>query len=106
MNLEREPKFTVVGAGPGDPDLITLKAVKILQSADVVLYDALVNKEILKHVSVNAELHFVGKRKGYKRYSQEDINDLIVEFAPYFRQTRPPNQTTRVADDDIERAKS
>lgn len=81
MNLKKEPKLTVVGAGPGDPDLITLKAIKALKSADVVLYDALVNKEILKHVGFGAVLKFVGKRKGYKRYSQDEINALIVDLA-------------------------
>ena len=81
MNTQKEPKLSVVGAGPGDPDLITLKAVKALQAADVVLYDALVNKEILKHANPLAELHFVGKRKGYKRYSQDEINQMIVDLA-------------------------
>ncbi|MBU2995120.1 uroporphyrinogen-III C-methyltransferase [Cellulophaga baltica] len=71
-------KLTVIGAGPGDPDLITLKAVKALQLADVVLYDALVNPELLNH-AVNAELVFVGKRKGCYSYQQEQINELIVE---------------------------
>ncbi|WP_299617271.1 uroporphyrinogen-III C-methyltransferase [uncultured Tenacibaculum sp.] len=72
------PKLTVVGAGPGDPELITLKAIKALQRADVVLYDALVNAELLDHVNPNAELIFVGKRRGCYRYQQEQINELIV----------------------------
>ena len=72
------PKLTVVGAGPGDPELITLKAIKVLQRADVVLYDALVNAELLDHVNPNAELIFVGKRRGCYRYQQEQINELIV----------------------------
>ncbi|PHS04783.1 MAG: uroporphyrinogen-III C-methyltransferase [Kordia sp.] len=74
-------KLTVVGAGPGDPDLITLKAVKALKSADVVLYDALVNEELLDYVNPNAELVFVGKRRGCYKYQQEQINDLIVSRA-------------------------
>ncbi|NQY29782.1 MAG: uroporphyrinogen-III C-methyltransferase [Flavobacteriaceae bacterium] len=76
-----QPKLTVVGAGPGDPDLITLKAVKALKSADVVLYDALVNEELLDYVNPNAELVFVGKRRGCYKYQQEQINDLIVSRA-------------------------
>ncbi|SNR17167.1 uroporphyrinogen-III C-methyltransferase [Tenacibaculum jejuense] len=72
------PKLTIVGAGPGDPELITLKAIKALQRADVVLYDALVNAELLDHVNPNAELIFVGKRRGCYRYQQEQINELIV----------------------------
>tara|TARA_R110000868_G_scaffold52221_4_gene165231 strand:- start:14856 stop:15650 length:795 start_codon:yes stop_codon:yes gene_type:complete len=69
--------LTVIGAGPGDPELITLKAIKALQAADVVLYDALVNPELLKYAA-NAELIFVGKRKGCYAYQQEQINELIV----------------------------
>ena len=73
-------KLTVVGAGPGDEDLITLKGIKALQSADVVLYDALVNTQLLDY-AVNAEKIFVGKRKGCYAYQQEQINELIVQRA-------------------------
>lgn len=72
------PKLTVVGAGPGDPDLITLKAIKAIASADVIMYDALVNKELLQYASKKAELIFVGKRKGCYAYQQNQINELIV----------------------------
>ncbi|WP_034043201.1 uroporphyrinogen-III C-methyltransferase [Wocania ichthyoenteri] len=72
------PKLTVVGAGPGDVDLITLKAIKAIKSADVVLYDALINKELLEYASTKAELIFVGKRKGCYAYQQDQINELIV----------------------------
>ncbi len=75
------PRLTVVGAGPGDANLITLKAIKALASADVILYDALVNEELLEHASPKAELIFVGKRKGCYAYQQSQINDLIVERA-------------------------
>lgn len=75
-----EPKLSLVGAGPGDPDLITVKGVKTLAKADVVMYDALANDDLLKYAP-NAKKVFVGKRKGYKRYSQERINELIVENA-------------------------
>ncbi|MGR3809818.1 uroporphyrinogen-III C-methyltransferase [Jiulongibacter sp. NS-SX5] len=74
-------KLTLVGAGPGDPDLITLKAVKALASADVVLYDHLANHALLEHCSEAAELIYVGKR-GHKRgISQDQINELILEKA-------------------------
>ncbi|SEL13219.1 uroporphyrin-III C-methyltransferase [Aquimarina amphilecti] len=76
----KTPKLTVVGAGPGDPDLITLKAIKVLESADVVLYDALINESLLEYAS-NAEKIFVGKRKGCYAYQQEQINELIVSRA-------------------------
>ncbi|WP_051941872.1 uroporphyrinogen-III C-methyltransferase [Maribacter forsetii] len=72
--------LTVVGAGPGDIDLITLKAIKTLENANVVLYDALVNEELLKYAK-NAELIFVGKRRGCYAYQQEQINELIVSRA-------------------------
>jgi len=70
--------LTVIGAGPGDVELITLKAIKALQSADVVLYDALVNVELLEY-AIKAEHIFVGKRKGCYAYQQEQINELIVK---------------------------
>lgn len=76
--MKNHPKLTVVGAGPGDKDLITLKAIKALEQADVVLYDALVNTDLLGHTKPDAELIFVGKRRGCYRYQQEQINELIV----------------------------
>ncbi|MCL4145788.1 UNVERIFIED_CONTAM: hypothetical protein GTU68_008295 [Idotea baltica] len=77
----KTPKLTVVGAGPGDPELITLKAVKAIQSADVILYDALINVDLLAYAPDNCENIFVGKRKGCYRYQQEQINELIVSRA-------------------------
>lgn len=79
--MNTQPKLTVVGAGPGDADLITLKAIKALESASVVLYDALVNSELLSYVHPMTELIFVGKRRGCYRYQQEQINELIVARA-------------------------
>lgn len=77
----KTPKLTVVGAGPGDEDLITLKAIKAIESADVILYDALINESLLKYASDDAELIFVGKRKGCYAFQQEQINELIVSKA-------------------------
>ena len=77
----KTPKLTVVGAGPGDPDLITLKAIKALKSADVILYDALINVELLKYTTEKSEKVFVGKRKGCYTYQQDQINELIVSRA-------------------------
>lgn len=79
--MYKKPKLTVVGAGPGDIDLITLKAVKVLKKADVVLYDALVNTELLDFVNPEAELIFVGKRRGCYQFQQEQINELLVARA-------------------------
>ncbi len=75
------PKLTIVGAGPGDEDLITLKAIKAIESADVILYDALINESLLKYASEDTELIFVGKRKGCYAFQQEQINELIVSKA-------------------------
>lgn len=80
MNL-KTPKLTVVGAGPGDVELITIKAVKAIRAADVILYDALINEELLKYASQDAELIFVGKRKGCYAFQQAQINELIVSKA-------------------------
>lgn len=73
-------KLTLVGAGPGDPELITLKGVRALKEADVVLYDALANEELLQYAE-NAEKIFVGKRRGMHKFIQEKIQELIVEHA-------------------------
>jgi uroporphyrin-III C-methyltransferase len=71
----------LVGAGPGDPDLLTVKALRILRCAEVVLHDALVSAEILGLVSQHARVINVGKRCGQKRITQGEINDLLVQFA-------------------------
>ena len=74
-------KVFLVGAGPGDPELLTLKAAKVLRSADVVLHDELVSAEILKLIPPTAELVNVGKRCGMKSVPQQDTNWLLVEHA-------------------------
>jgi len=74
-------KVFLVGAGPGDPDLLTLKAAKVLHSADVVLHDELVSEEILRLIPPTAELVNVGKRCGKKSTPQEEINRLLVHYA-------------------------
>ena len=76
-----KPKVTLVGAGPGDPDLMTLKGVKALAEANVVLYDALANEEILEYAPKNAIRIFVGKRIANHTYTQDQINQLIVDNA-------------------------
>jgi uroporphyrin-III C-methyltransferase len=78
--LDPRPKLTVVGAGPGDPDLITVKAIKALKSADVVLYDALIADELLDYCQSDCEKIYVGKRPG-ESHSQDAINFIIVEKA-------------------------
>lgn len=71
----------LVGAGPGDPDLLTVKAVRVMQDADVVFYDELVTEEILDRVRRDAERVFVGKKRGDAGIGQDEINRLMVEAA-------------------------
>lgn len=77
----QSPRVTLVGAGPGDPELITLKAIKAIKVADIVLYDALVSTEILDLIPIGIPSFCVGKRAGAHSFNQDDINELIVEFA-------------------------
>jgi uroporphyrin-III C-methyltransferase len=75
------PKITLVGAGPGDIELITLKGINALKTANVVLFDALVNKELLDFAPKDAVKIYVGKRNHNHAYTQEQINTLIVDMA-------------------------
>lgn len=79
-------KVYLVGAGPGDPELLTVRALRLLQSAEVVLYDDLVSPEILSLIPSTADLHRVGKRAGSKSIRQEEINFLMIVLAETGRQ--------------------
>jgi uroporphyrin-III C-methyltransferase len=74
-------KVYLVGAGPGDPELLTAKALRLLRTADAVLHDDLVAPEILKLISPATQLHNVGKRCGKKKISQDEINFLMIALA-------------------------
>jgi len=82
--MRKKPLLSIVGAGPGDPELITLKGLRAIKQADVILYDALVSSQLLDFASNKCELVFVGKRKGKKEFSQEEINKLLVSYALRF----------------------
>lgn len=80
MSTLNKGTVTLVGAGPGDPDLLTIKGLKAIQKADVILYDALINPALLEH-NPDAEKIFVGKRRGFVKKNQVEINALIVLYA-------------------------
>ena len=78
---KKEGAVYFIGAGPGDPELITLKAIKLLSRADIVLYDRLVSEEILSYARKDAIKINVGKKREFHRYKQHEINDLIKQHA-------------------------
>ena len=80
-NLCQTGRVTLVGAGPGDPGLLTLHAVEALREADVVLYDYLVNPAVFKHCRPGVRTEFVGKQSGHHSCSQQDINQRLIKLA-------------------------
>jgi uroporphyrin-III C-methyltransferase len=74
-------KVYLIGAGPGDPELLTLKAARLLGSANVVLHDSLVSHEVLARISSSADIVDIGKRCGRKLLTQDEINALLVSYA-------------------------
>lgn len=84
IRTNSEPTVILVGAGPGDPELISLKGIKAIERANVILYDALVSKELLKYAPTDAKKIYVGKRSGNHTLSQDGINTLMLEMARKF----------------------
>ena len=80
MDLKKS-KVYLVGAGPGDPGLITVKGLECIETADVIIYDYLASPALLNYTHTNAELIYVGKKGGDHTLSQDKINALIVEKA-------------------------
>lgn len=78
---EQEGRVFLVGTGPGDPELLTLKAVRLMEEADVVLYDRLVSQDILGLVNPGALMVYVGKQQSYHTRTQEEIHKLLQVFA-------------------------
>ncbi|GAA0443432.1 hypothetical protein GCM10008983_20820 [Lentibacillus halophilus] len=74
-------KVYLVGAGPGDADLITVKGLKTIQRSDVILYDRLVNEELLDYAPKRTELIFCGKHPDHHALTQHEINNLLCDFA-------------------------
>ena len=79
--MHKKGKVYLIGAGPGDPGLITVKGLKCLGEADVVIYDYLVSPELLRHTRKDSRLLYVGKKGGDHSISQPEINRMIVEEA-------------------------
>ena len=75
------PKVSLVGAGPGDPDLLTVKALRLLQQAQMVVYDKLVSREVLAMVNPQADRIYVGKQSGHHTLTQEEIIELLLRLA-------------------------
>jgi len=74
-------KVSIVGAGPGDPELITIKAIKAIEKAEVVLYDYLVSKELLDYCQDDCEIIYVGKKNRQHTFPQEEINKMLIDYA-------------------------
>lgn len=81
MRGSKQGKIYLIGAGPGDPELLTIKAARALATCDVVLYDRLVGREILAYAAPHAELIFVGKRAGEQDHQQQAIFELLAAKA-------------------------
>jgi uroporphyrin-III C-methyltransferase len=85
MPDHRKPKLTLVGAGPGDPEYLTLRALNVLRSADIVLHDALVSEGILNLIPRNIPIISVGKRAGAHSVKQDEINSMILECCQMYK---------------------
>lgn len=79
--MNKQAKVYLVGAGPGDPDLLTVKALRLIQNADTLVYDRLVSEEILQLVNSNAARIYVGKSTDCHIFKQEEINKVLVSLA-------------------------
>ncbi|MFQ5815506.1 MAG: uroporphyrinogen-III C-methyltransferase, partial [Candidatus Hydrothermarchaeaceae archaeon] len=77
----KKGKVYLVGGGPGDPGLMTVKGLELVKKAEIIIYDRLINEEILRHAKRDAELIYGGKRTGRHIFKQEEINELLVRKA-------------------------
>lgn len=83
--MKKQGKVYLVGAGPGDPGLLTLNALSAIRKADIILYDHLVNQQILEHAPSECRFQCVGKRCGQPHIPQETTNQMLVDFAKKYR---------------------
>ncbi|BCL81190.1 uroporphyrin-III C-methyltransferase [Ktedonobacteria bacterium brp13] len=81
VDKQQPGRVYLIGAGPGDPDLITVKGLRLLKGADVILYDRLISTELLKAARTDAQLIYVGKGDGHHTMPQEEINAAIISHA-------------------------
>jgi len=84
MKEIKKKTLFIVGSGPGDPELLTIKAYKAIENAEVILYDNLINQEILQIADKNCLKHYVGKHPYGKYVPQEEINELILHYCSKF----------------------
>lgn len=85
LPMNSSHRVFLVGAGPGDPDLISVKGLKAVMKADVILYDALVDTRLLENAKPSCKVVYVGKRKGKRAFSQDEINSLIVFYSTRYQ---------------------
>ena len=88
-NTEEKGKVILVGSGPGDPDLLTIRAHRYIQEGDVIVHDRLVSDAILDLVPEGVDKVFVGKAPGRHILKQEEINALLVELASQYKKNYP-----------------
>jgi len=81
MELDKIARVSLVGAGPGAKDLITIRGFRVLQEADIILYDALVSEELLSELRIDIPKIYIGKRCGLHSHTQDEINKLLVKYA-------------------------
>ena len=98
MHRHNTATVYLVGAGPGDPDLLTVKALRLIQQADIIVYDRLVSEEILQLIPRGVQRIYVGKSAGHHALPQDEINQLLVQLASSHKQK--PRQIVRLKGGD------
>ena len=97
-------KVWLAGAGPGDAGLLTVKAAHLIESADVIVYDALISTELLSRIPQDAETIYVGKHSGNHPVPQHEINQILVREAKKGKKVLRLKEETRLSSDGAERS--